>query len=121
RRSHLLLANLSSFVLDYSARQKVSGSSLKYYLMKQLPVLPPNSYDTPVVWIGNGNVGRWIERCVLELSYTSWDMEPFARDLGDDGSPFRWDEERRAVIRAELDAVYFHLYGLDHNEVEHVM
>ena len=48
-------------------------------------------------------------------------MEAFARDLGDDGPPFRWDEERRTLIRAELDAAYFHLYGLERDEVEHVM
>lgn len=26
--------------------------------------------------------------------------------------PFRWDEERRLRLRAKLDAVYFHLYGI---------
>ena len=63
----------------------------------------------------------WIRQRVLELSFTAWDMEAFARDLGDDGPPFRWDEERRTYIRAELDAAYFHLYGLERDEVEHVM
>jgi hypothetical protein len=48
-------------------------------------------------------------------------MEAFARDLGDGGSPFKWEERRRTLIRAELDAAYFHLYGLEHDEVEHVM
>ena len=48
-------------------------------------------------------------------------MEPFAGFLGDEGPPFRWDEGRRALIRAELDAAYFHLYGLERDEVEHVM
>ena len=48
-------------------------------------------------------------------------MESFARDLGDEGAPFRWDEERRILMRAELDAAYFHLYGLEGDEVEHVM
>ena len=57
----------------------------------------------------------------LELDYTSWDIEAFARDMHDDGPPFRWDEERRTLIRAELDAAYFHLYGLERDEVDHVM
>jgi hypothetical protein len=48
-------------------------------------------------------------------------MEPFARDLGDSGPPFRWDEYRRTLTRAELDAAYFQLYGLERDEVEHVM
>jgi hypothetical protein len=48
-------------------------------------------------------------------------MESFARDLGDDGPPFAWDEERRFAIRAELDAAYFHLYGVDRDDVDYIM
>lgn len=58
---------------------------------------------------------------MLELTYDAWDIEPFARRLGDEGSPFRWDSERRALVRAELDAAYFHVYGLEADEVGHVM
>jgi hypothetical protein len=46
----------------------------------------------------------------LELIDTSWDLELFAKDCGFDGPPFRWDEDRRFRIRAELDAAFFHLY-----------
>ncbi len=116
----LLLANLSSFVLDYTARQKFAGTSMAYFVLKQLPVLPPSAYDEPVRWL-EGKPSGWIRDRVLELSYTAWDMEAFARDIGDDQPPYQWDEERRAVIRAELDASYFHLYGLDRDAVEHVM
>ena len=119
--SHLLQANLSSFVLDYAARQKISGASLKYYLVKQLPVLAPEAYEAPVSWLGQTPAAGWIRQRVLELSFTAWDMEAFAHDLGDDGAPFQWDEERRTLIRAEVDAAYFHLYGLKWDEVEHVM
>ena len=34
-------------------------------------------------------------------------------DMRCDGAPFVWDEERRFKIRAELDAAFFHLYGVD--------
>jgi hypothetical protein len=47
---------------------------------------------------------------VLELTYTAWDLAPFARDLGYDGPPFRYDPERRARLRSELDALFFLLY-----------
>jgi hypothetical protein len=50
---------------------------------------------------------------VLELVYTAYDMTPLARDVGDEGEPFRWDEDRRARLRAELDAYFFRLYGID--------
>ena len=116
-----LLANLSSFVLDYVARQKFAGTSMAYFVLKQLPILPPTTYNEPTRWLGNVAPASWIRARVLELAYTAWDMEAFARDLGDGGAPFRWDQERRAVIRAELDAAFFHLYGLERDEVEHVM
>ncbi len=47
---------------------------------------------------------------VLELTYTAWDLAPFARDLGYDGPPFRYDPERRFHLRCELDAAFFILY-----------
>jgi hypothetical protein len=45
-------------------------------------------------------------------------LEPFARDCGDDGPPFRWLPERRAEIQAEVDAAVLHLYGLDRGQAE---
>ena len=117
----LLLANLCSFALDYVVRQKSGGTHLKYFTIRQLPLLPPSAYQNPVPWLSQGPPEAWIRQRVLELSFTAWDMQAFACDLGDDGPPFRWDEERRTFIRAELDAAYFHLYGLEHDEVVHVM
>jgi hypothetical protein len=108
----LLIASLSSFVLDYCARQKMSGTSLNFYLAEQFPVLPPSAYGT---W------SDFIRDRVLELIYTAWDLAPFARDLGDDGPPFRWDEDRRFLLRAELDAAFFHLYGIDRDDVDYIM
>jgi hypothetical protein len=58
---------------------------------------------------------------VLELTYTSHRIAPYARDLGDAGPPFRWNPERRTAIRAELDAAMMHVYGLGRDEVEHVL
>jgi hypothetical protein len=110
--SHLLQANLSSFVLDYVARQKFAGISLMYFFLKQLPVLPPSAYQ---------GLEGFIRQRVLELSFTAWDMEACARDLGDAGPPFRWDEERRFAMRAELDAAFFHLYGIEWDDVDYIM
>src|SRR5207237_9270754 len=58
---------------------------------------------------------------VLELTYTAEDMRPFAEDLGYDGPPFRWDPQRRALLRAELDAYYAYLYGLTRRELEYIL
>ncbi len=48
-------------------------------------------------------------------------MTPFARDLGYEGPPFTWNEDRRAVLRAELDAFYARAYGLTHEELRYIL
>ena len=58
---------------------------------------------------------------MLRLTYTAHDMAPFARDLGHDGPPFVWDEEERRHLRARLDALYFHLYGLGRDDARYVL
>ena len=117
----LLTSIWSSYVFDYVARQKVAGATLNYFLVKQFPVLPPNSFHQAAPWDASSSLASWIILRVLELTYTAWDLEAFAQDIGDDRPPFQWDEERRTSIRTELDAAYFHLYGLERDEVEHVM
>ncbi len=116
-----LYACLSSFVLDYAARQKVGGTHLNYLQLKQLPVLAPTAYLADAPWHRGRSVRDWVAPRVLELSYTAWDLRPFAEDCGDAGPPYLWDAERRAVLRAELDAAFFHLYGLSRDEVDFVM
>jgi hypothetical protein len=36
-------------------------------------------------------------------------------------APFKWDENRRAVLRAELDAYYAKLYGLTRDELRYIL
>ena len=108
-----LAANLSVFVFDFAARQKIGGTSVDYYHAKQLPVIPPHTY-TPALL-------DFITPRVLELTYTAWDLQPFARDLDYDGPPFVWDDERRFLMRCELDALYFHLYGIGRADVDYIM
>jgi hypothetical protein len=67
------------------------------------------------------SIEEWIVPRVLELSYTAFDLESFARDLGYEAPPFRWDEERRFLIRCELDAAFFHLYGIDRDDADYIM
>ncbi|MEV6740593.1 DNA methyltransferase [Streptomyces sp. NPDC051104] len=110
--SPLLLAALSSFGLDYVARQKVAGTHLTMIYLRQLPVPSPQDLKA------HGDILR---TRVLELVYTAWDMAPFAREMGDSGAPFRWDESRRQVIRSELDALFFHLYDVSRNDVDYIL
>jgi hypothetical protein len=41
--------------------------------------------------------------------------------MGYDGEPFIWDEQRRAKLRAELDAKYAKLYGLTRDELRYIL
>ena len=116
-----LYANLASFVLDYVSRQKLTGANMTYGLINQLPVLPPEIYTVHPSWAPDSLLSTWLESRVLELSFTAWDIEPFARDMGDLGPPFRWDDERRLAMRAELDAAFFHIYGIERDDVDYIM
>lgn len=117
----LLAACLDSMACDYAARQKIGGTHLKYHVFRQLAVLPPEVYEQPSPWSLNETVAEWMLARVLELVYTSWDLEPFARDCGYGGSPFSWDEERRFQLRCEVDAAFFHLYGIERDDVDYIM
>jgi hypothetical protein len=121
RDADLLCACWSSFALDYVARQKMAGTSMAYFILKQLPVPKPNAFSSATPWTGDCALAAWVRARVLELSYTSYDMRQFAVDLGDEGPPFRWDEERRTGMRAELDAAFFHLYGIERDDVDYIM
>ncbi|MFB3786020.1 MAG: Eco57I restriction-modification methylase domain-containing protein [bacterium] len=105
-----LQSNLSSMAFDFAARQKIGGTHLTYGYLNQLPIFTPDSYDRMCPWLLNFDIFNWLTYRILELTFTAWDLEPFAQDCGYDGPPFIWDEERRFLIRCELDAAYFHLY-----------
>lgn len=116
-----LVANVCSFALDYAARQKVGGTHLKYHVFKQLPVLAPSIYLQPAPWSLSILLRDWFLPRVLELTYTAWDLQAFGADVGYDGLPFRWDSTRRSLLRAEMDAAYFHLYGISRDDVDYIM
>jgi hypothetical protein len=108
-----LIGNISSIPYDFFARHKVGGTHMNFFIFKQLPVLQPSAYTQATI--------DYIQQRILELTYASQDLKPWAEDLGYDGPPFSFDLERRSVLRAELDAYYAHLYGLSHDELRYVL
>lgn len=115
----LVMANMNSLALDWVARASIGGVNMSYFIVKQLPILPPEAYieDSPAG-------PAWVELVVprvLELTYTAWDLQAFAEDLGYEGEPFVWDEERRHKLKSELDAIYAHMYGLERDEIEWIL
>lgn len=114
-----LIAALNSFVVDYVARQKAAGLHLADFITRQLPV-PSRETLRHTEPIGN-RADRWLNQRILELTYSAWDLVSFALDLGYNGAPFRWDPSRRDMLRAELDAAFFHMYALQRDDVGYIM
>lgn len=108
-----LYANLCSLTADFIARQKVGGTSFSYFTMCQIPILPPSFYIKSRLTL--------VTEKILELTYTSHSLAHFARDLGYLGSPFSWNEERRANLQADLDAFYARAYGLSRDELRYIL
>lgn len=111
----------SSLILDYVARQKFSGLHMTYSILKQLACPPPSVFAERTPWHSHDTLADWACPYVLELSYTSWRLKPYAGELGTIGPPFRWNPERRGLLRADLEAGFLHIYGLDREEAEHVL
>ena len=117
--SCLIVANLNALIFDFVARQKVQTTHLNWYILEQLPVIPPDRYTTR---FGPKTAAEIVQATVLELTYTAHDMAPFARDMGHvDASgtvlpPYPWDATRRLRLRAKLDALFFHLYGITNRD-----
>lgn len=131
--SGLLVANFNSLVLDFVARQKVGGTHLNHYILRQFPIIPPDAYgDNKCIENALANV--------IELIYVSLDLETFAQDiLAEIGpekwnewfpdnplrdnrpQPFKWDTDRRFELQHELDAIYAHLYGISREDLEYIL
>ena len=110
-----LVANLNSMCMDFVARNKTQGASLNWYIVERFPVIAPDpstgsgqcAYDRR---FGAVTARELVRDHVLRLTYTAHDMAPFV-----------WDEEERRHLRARLDALYFHLYGLDRGDAGYVL
>ena len=122
----LLQAVWSSMVFDYVARQKLSGTHMTYFIVKQLACPTPATFDEPVPW-ARRDAGR-----VRPPAGAGADLHqppdgrlrprrpgPAGRLAG------RWAVPvapgARAQLVAELDAAMLHVYGLSRAEAEHVL
>jgi hypothetical protein len=130
RRQLCLLACLNSIALDYVAKQKAGHIHMNFFIVEQLPIPAPDAYDKPCPWSPRTKLEKWISERVLKLTCTAEDMLPLAEACDFTGGSFqqeyggrlnKWDPEERARLMAELDAAYFHLYGIDRNDAEYIL
>ena len=108
-----LIADFNSFAHDWCARQKIGGMHLNFFVVAQIATLAPSAYSQDDI--------DFIVPRVLELTYTSHSLKGWAEALGYEGEPFVFDPERRAILRAELDARYAKLYGLNEQELRYIL
>lgn len=120
-----LLANLNAVVYDFVARQKVGSVHLNFFIVEQLPTLPPDAYQDPCPWSPTESLESWVSDRVLRLSCTANDMRPLAQAADFKGSKgggiHQWKDQERARLRAELDAAYAHLYGIAEEDLAYIL
>lgn len=125
RRFCCLAGNVNSYAYDFIVRQKVGGANLNFFIIEQIPTLPPETYSDQCKWSKKETLEHWISERVLKLSCTAEDMLPLAKACDFKGSRgdgvHIWKEQERATLRAELDAAYFVLYGIERADVEYIL
>ncbi len=129
----LFYASIQTFLFDYVCRNKIGGLALNFFILEQLTVLPPFTYSSTDF--------EYVIPRVIELTYTAVDLQQFADEILNEvglsqwnvffphnkvkelesPQPFLWDVERRAILRAELDAYYARLYGLNRKQLRYIL
>jgi hypothetical protein len=103
---------LNSFVFDYYLRQQVSAN-LTMFFIYQCPV--PRFAKTEPMF------GALVRRAA-RLVCTSKDFDDLGKAVGLDGPrDGAHDPTERARLRAELDGLVAHCYGLTVGEFDHVL
>ena len=112
-------------------RQKIGGINLSYFIVEQIPTIPPDTYSEKCPWTKKQTLEQWISERVLKLTCTANDMIPLAKacnfnpngDKAGGGIPYvwKWKDAERADLRAQLDAAYFHLYGLNREDTLYIL
>ncbi|RMB09029.1 Eco57I restriction-modification methylase domain-containing protein [Eilatimonas milleporae] len=114
----VLASVLSSLVTDYGVRQKTNA--MTFFVMEQAAVLDRATLSESISWLGD-SVSNWILPRAFELFYTNYELLALCGELGRDHPPFVWNEDRRAAIQAEVDAVMLHIYGLNRDQADWVL
>lgn len=140
-----LLSCLNSISFDYLARQKITINHLTYGIFYQLPVLPPSAFSPQhsafiIPRVVELVYTAWDIKAFAEDVWAESDealraellrrsaecnagapAELFSPRDGFPLPPYRWDDGRRAVARAELDARIARLYGLSRDELRYIL
>lgn len=120
-RKELLLAAFNTFIFDFVVRQKMAGLNMLFYLVKQFVMPSPSTFDLPCIWCPSETLAQWLITRANELTYTSCDAPELEPAQDGPVEPFIWDATRRAMLRAEIDAAFLYLFGMQRDEAEYVL
>jgi hypothetical protein len=115
----LLLANLNSFAYDFALRQKAQGQNLNWFIIEQSVVIAPELFEQDGG--GGQKLGDLVRQAVSVLTFTASDVAAFGREAAGLWEPVRWNGSQRRKLLVALDALFFHLYGLDAAAVDYIM
>ena len=121
RQACCLLANLNSHAYDFVARQKIGGIHLNFFIVEQLPTFSPDRYAERCPWNKRQTLERWISDRVLKLSCTADDLRLLGEAAGFDPPVHKWNPRERAELIDELDAAFFHLYGIERDDAAYIL
>lgn len=127
RDSSIFYTMSASIVFDYTVRQKIGGSNIAFFNVYQFPVLTPDQIPDPMQW--------QIVKRVAELCYFNHDLDGWAEELWEEMTdeqraelpqlgnkqPWIFNPDRRALLQAELDAIFAHLYGLTTEDLRYIL
>jgi hypothetical protein len=115
----LLVSSLNSYIVDYVAKQKISGMNISHYILRQMPIPAPEKFDE--IYIGSTPVKNLITDRASELVYTSTDLDDFGSKIGEE-TPFNFTElnKSRRATRIDLEALLCIVYGLNQSQIKHI-
>lgn len=145
-----LIGTFNSLLTDFIAQTKVGNQNFNIYIIEQLPILDFDRniisakiierilelvYTSWDIKAFADDVWKEADAELREAIQQQWEANKTATgghewappkwcEIDPGGCPlppFKWDEERRALLKAELDAIYAKLYGLTTEEVRYIL
>lgn len=145
-----LIGTFNSLLTDFIAQTKVGNQNFNIYIIEQLPILPFDkkinstsiiekvlelTYTSWDIKAFADDVWKEADEELKTAIQKQWEENKEATgghvwappewcEIDEEGCPlppFKWDEERRAVLKAELDAIYAKLYRLTTEELRYIL
>lgn len=113
KQALLYICQLNSIVLDFIFRKKLVTNHLTQEMISQFPFIPMTVLEKNT---------QLILPLVFKLVYVNEELKEFATEyLGEETSPFQWDNEERFDIQRRLDAIVSILFKLNKADIKLIL